>query len=428
MAQGAWRLPGCGRISPCTLLDAPLRGGHNGRVGETTRADVAVVGGGLVGLATALRLLERRAGRVVVVEKEREVAVHQSGHNSGVIHSGIYYVPGSLKARLCVAGVRQLIAFCDRHDVPYRLDGKVIVATHERELDRLGELHRRGVENGVPGLRAIGPRELERLEPAARGVRALWSPNTGIIDFRDVARALAAEIGRLGGEILLDHEVRGVRRAGARTSLETTGGDVEATTVVACAGVHADRFAVLAGVAPEPRIVPFRGNYWLLAPERRDLVRANIYPVPDPAFPFLGVHFTRRMDGEVWLGPSAVPALGREAYGRREIVPRDVVETLRHPGMRRLAARYWRMGSVEMARDLSRRLTWRALRRYVPEIRLDDVRPGPAGIRAQALGDDGALVDDFLVDRRDGVVVVRNAPSPAATSCLAIGDLIADQV
>ena len=393
------------------------------------QGDIAVIGGGIIGLAAARELLRRRPGaRLVVLEKERALGRHQTGHNSGVIHSGIYYAPGSMKAKACVAGAAELMRYCEEKGIPFERCGKVIVALDDSELGRLEELHRRGTANGVPGLEMVGPERLRELEPHCRGVRALWSPNTGIIDFSRVAAAYAEDVREAGGEIRTGHAVVRIRRAGGRTRLTTTRGDVEARTVVACAGLYADRVAALGGAPRNPRIVPFRGDYYVLRPERRSLVRGLIYPVPDPAFPFLGVHFTRRMDGEVWLGPNAVLAFAREGYRLTDVNPRDLVEALTFAGFRRLALKYWKTGLAEMWRDVSKRAFLASLQAYIPEMRADDMLPGPSGVRAQALSDEGTLVDDFVVDTARGVLHVRNAPSPAATSSLAIAAMIADAV
>ena len=391
--------------------------------------DVVVVGAGIVGLASARELLRRRPGlRLALVDKEPRVGVHQTGHNSGVIHSGIYYAPGSLKARLCVAGARELYAYCEEHGIPTERCGKVIVATDESELGRLDALHERGVANGVEGLELIGPERLREIEPHCAGIRALWSPNTGIVDFSRVAQRYALDVREAGGEVHTGRELRGLRATGDRVVLETTAGDLEARRVVTCAGLQSDRVAGMTGGAREPRIVPFRGDYWQLRPEARGLCRNLIYPVPDPAFPFLGVHATRRIGtGEVWLGPNAVLAFAREGYGRLDVRPRDLAGALGNRGFQRLARRYWRMGAVEMWRDWSKRAFWRSVRRYLPDVGLEDMVPGPSGVRAQALDASGALVDDFVVDvSGERVLHVRNAPSPAATSSLAIGRLVAD--
>lgn len=389
--------------------------------------DVAIIGAGIVGLSTAMELLTRYpALRLVMLEKEREIARHQTGHNSGVIHSGIYYAPGSLKARLCVAGRAKLLAFCDAHCVPYELCGKVVVATEAEELPRLDQLAERGRANGAPGLELIGPERLRELEPHAVGIKALYSPATGIVDFSHVARAYAVEVAAHGGEILTNHAVTAITRRNGHYRVETPAGDVSARGIISCAGLEADRVARFTGARRTPQIVPFRGDYYLLRPERRDWVTGLIYPVPDPRFPFLGVHFTRRMDGAVWLGPNAVLAFAREGYRRRDIDVQDVAEILRYRGFRTLARRYWRMGVDELYRDFRKTAFLKALQRYMPQLTMADLLPGPSGVRAQALADDGTLVDDFVVDVEDGAVHVRNAPSPAATSSLAIGELIAD--
>lgn len=390
-------------------------------------ADVAVVGAGILGLAVARALALRHTGlRVVVLDKEAGLARHQTGRNSGVVHSGVYYAPGSLKARLCVQGAAALTRFCGERGIPYMLCGKLIVATDETELPRLAELHRRGVENGVAGLELIGPARLRELEPHAAGLQALHVPGTGIVDYGLVARAFADDVVAAGGEILLGYGVEAIAGGGGDgVRLSCAAGEISARNAVFCGGVHADRLARLGGGAPEPRIVPFRGDYYVLRPERRHLANGLIYPVPDPAFPFLGIHTTLRPDGSMWLGPNAVLALGRESYGRLDVRPRDVVETLRAPGFRRLVRRHWRMGLAEAVRDTSRRLFVASARKLLPALQTDDVVPGPSGIRAQALAPDGTLVDDFVLERRPGVVHVRNAPSPGATSSLMIAETIA---
>jgi L-2-hydroxyglutarate oxidase LhgO len=398
-------------------------------VSEKATYDVVVVGAGIVGLASARELLRRHPGlRLAVVDKEPRVGAHQTGHNSGVIHSGIYYAPGSLKARLCVAGARELYAYCEANDIPTERCGKVIVATDESELGRLQALHERGVANGVEGLEMIGPERLRELEPHCAGIRALWSPCTGIVDYSLVAASYARDVRDAGGEVHTGREVRGLLRSGDLMVLETAAGELETRRVLTCAGLYADRVAALSEGAREPRVVPFRGDYWQLRPEARHLSRNLIYPVPDPSFPFLGVHATRRIDtGEVWLGPNAVLAFAREGYRRRDLRPRDLGAALANRGFRRLARRYWRTGAAEMWRDWSKRAFWRSVRRYLPDVELADMVPGPSGVRAQALDASGALVDDFVVDvQGDRVLHVRNAPSPAATSSLAIGRLVAD--
>jgi L-2-hydroxyglutarate oxidase LhgO len=391
--------------------------------------DVAIVGGGIVGLAVAREILRRRPGtRLVVLEKEDEIAQHQTGHNSGVIHAGIYYTPGSMKAKLCVAGAEEMKRYCDEKGIPWRRCGKLIVATDESELPRLESLHERGLANNVPGLELVEAERVHEIEPHVRAIRALWSPNTGIVDYGQVAHAYAEDIQEFGGEIRTRHEALGFAYRNGRTLVETSAATIEAKRVVTCAGVYSDRVARLTGASPEPRIVPFRGDYYILNPKRRDLVRTNIYPVPDPRFPFLGVHFTPRMNGDIWLGPNAVLAFSREGYRFRDIRPKDVGELFTNGGFRRFARQHWRTGMEEMARDLSRKRFLASLQKFIPELTLDDLLPGPAGVRAQALSADGGLVDDFVIDRSEGVLHVRNAPSPAATSSLRIGALIADAV
>ena len=389
--------------------------------------DIAIIGAGIVGLATARELLARFPSlRLVVLEKEQAIGQHQTGHNSGVIHSGVYYAPGSLKARACVSGKARLLRFCDEQGIRYELCGKVIVATHEQELPGLEQLYRRGFANGVPGLELIGPERLHEIEPDVFGIKALYSPTTGIVDFGQVAEAFARQILSQGCEILTGHEVIAIKRGSAGSQLLTPSHDVEARHVIGCAGLYADRLARLSGSSRTPRIVPFRGDYYLLRQERSGMVRGLIYPVPDPRFPFLGVHFTRRLNDEVWLGPNAVLAFAREGYHRMTINAGELWETLRYSGFRKLASRYWRVGLAEMYRDFSKAAFLKALQRYLPDLREADLLPGPSGVRAQALAPDGTLLDDFIVDGQAGMLHVRNAPSPAATSCLAIAEMIAD--
>jgi L-2-hydroxyglutarate oxidase len=394
--------------------------------------DVAVVGGGIVGLATA-RELQRRDpdARIVVLERETAVGRHQTGRNSGVAHAGIYYAPGSLKARLCVEGLRELYAFCEEHGIAHERCGKVIVALERSELGRLDELEARGRANGVSGLRRIGPGELAEIEPHATGIAALHSPDTGIVDFGAVARTLAAQLEAGGAVVATGARVTGIARMdGTRGATRVTHarGELHARRVVTCAGLWSDQVAVAAGADADPRIVPFRGAYLRLAPERRGLVRGLIYPVPDPRLPFLGVHLTRRVDGEVLLGPTALLAGARDAYTLTALRSADVRATLAWPGTWRMMRRWWRTGLTELHLAASRRAFAEACARYVPALEPGDVLPGPAGVRAQAVGRDGALVDDFVVHEAGGAVHVRNAPSPAATSSLALARVIADQV
>jgi (S)-2-hydroxyglutarate dehydrogenase len=391
--------------------------------------DLVVVGAGIVGLAAARELTTRQPGlRAVVLERENRVGAHQTTHNSGVVHAGIYYEPGTLKARLCVAGARALYELCERHGVAHERCGKVIVARDRSELPRLDELERRGVANGVPGLRRVGAAGLADLEPHARGAGALHSPFTGIVDFPGVARALARELEAREVPIATGCGVERLASRGGRVTLAHARGEVRARFAVVCAGAWADRLAVAAGASPDPRIVPFRGAYLRLRPERRHLVRSLIYPVPDPRLPFLGVHLSRHVDGEVLVGPTALMAGARDAYSPCRVRPRDLGATIAWPGTWRMARRFWRTGIREMRLASSRRAVARAAADYVPDLRPEDLTPAFAGVRAQALGRDGTLVDDFVVSETEGALHVRNAPSPAATCALAIADLIADRV
>lgn len=392
------------------------------------RADFVVIGAGILGLAVARELLARHPdASLCVLEREDRVGAHQTSHSSGVIHAGIYYAPGSLKARLCVEGAGLLYAYCEERGIEARRNGKLIVATAGSELPRLDELERRGHANQVPDLRRVGPDEISEIEPHARGVSALHSPATGVVDFGRVAEAFAADVEAAGGVIVTGSEVRCLSPGSASVAVEHRGSAVEAGLVVSCAGAWSDRLAVAAGAPPEPRIVPFRGAYLLLRPERRELVRANIYPVPDPDLPFLGGHLTRGIDGEVLLGPSALMVGARDAYRLGRVRWRDLTSNVSWPGTWRLVGRFWRTGLTELRHAASRRAFVTDLRRFVPELEVADVLPGPSGIRAQAVDRDGRLVDDFVVHRTERALHVRNAPSPAATSSLALAKLIADQ-
>jgi len=391
------------------------------------RRSAVVVGAGIVGLATARELLIRHPGLdLAVVEKEAGIARHQTGHNSGVVHSGVYYTPGSLRARTCVAGATAVLAWCDQRGVPVQRRGKLIVSVDERELPRLEELRRRGEANGVE-TRLLDAGEMREIEPHAAGIRALHVPSTATVDFVAVARALADEVHERGGRVRCGVRVGRITPRGDAAVVETDQGDLQADAAVACAGLQSDRLAREADPGG-PAVVPFRGDYWVLRPERAHLVRGLLYPVPDPALPFLGVHATRRPDESVWLGPNAVPALAREGYTRGARSAEDLRDMARDTRVLRLMARHWRAGVGELARDRSRRLLVRALRRYLPELRVDDVLPGPCGVRAQAVDRQGRMVDDFVVSRSGRAVHVRNAPSPAATACLAIAELVADEV
>jgi (S)-2-hydroxyglutarate dehydrogenase len=385
--------------------------------------DVAIIGGGIVGLAVA-RALALRGLKVVVLERDSRLGGHQTTHNSGVIHAGIYYAPGSLKARLCVEGAAALYEYCAAKGIAAERCGKLVVAVRDDELERLDELERRARANGVQDLARVGPAEITAIEPAARGLSALHSPNTGMVDFGAVAAAYADDIREHGGEIRTGVGVRAL--VDGDDHVEVAGTDVTARRAVACAGAWSDRLALASGARPDLRIVPFRGAYLRL--ERTELVRGQIYPVPDPALPFLGVHLSRTIGGDVLIGPTALLAPARDAYRLHAVRRHDLVETLRWPGTRRLVRRWWRTGLTELGHALSRRLVVREAARYVPGIRPADVRRGPAGIRAQALGRDGALVDDFALARTGRAVHVLNAPSPAATASLAIAELIASEV
>lgn len=396
--------------------------------GHTNRR-VAVVGGGIVGLATAWQLQRSTPGTdVVVFEKEDGVARHQSGRNSGVVHAGVYYEPGSLKARLCRSGMAALREFCAERDLAYRAVGKVVVATDHAEEARLRTLHERAVANGVPEVALIGPERLRELEPAVRGVAALHSPHTAVVDFGAVARALADEVVAAGGVLHLGAEVTGLQQDDHGVEVVAGSDTHRHDVVVNCAGLFADRVARLAGDDRDPQIVPFRGEYHQLRPGATDLVRGLVYPVPDPRYPFLGIHLTRTVDGRVLLGPNAVLALAREGYGWGDVVGRDLLELLGSRGMWALAARHWRTGLAETLRSLRTKRFLAAARRYVPALELADLEPAPSGVRAQAIEADGDLVDDFRFRWSGRVGNVRNAPSPAATSSLAIGRLLAEQV
>lgn len=384
-------------------------------------ADLVVVGAGILGLAVARESLLRHPGqRVLVLEKEEQIGTHQTGHNSGVIHAGIYYAPGSLKARLCVQGSREIYAYCDEKKIPYERCGKLVVATDETELPRLEELHRRASVNGVPDVEFVDQPGIAELEPNASGLRAVYSPATGIVDFGRVARALAQDVLDLGGAIQTGAGVVEMKASGAGVELTTPTGRFRAATAITCAGLYSDRLARLTGAPATPKIVPFRGRYYSLRPSARGLVRGLVYPVPDPAFPFLGVHLTKQINGDVWAGPNAVLAFAREGYRARDVNARELWETLSYGGFRALARKHWRVGLAEVRGDISKRAFARALQRLVPAVCAADLLEPRAGVRAQALSEDGALIDDFWFDHAENVIHVRNAPSPGATSSLAL--------
>jgi L-2-hydroxyglutarate oxidase len=382
----------------------------------TESADLAVVGGGIVGLATALALTEAHPRlRLLLLEKEPQIAAHQTGHNSGVIHSGIYYKPGSLKARTCVEGARRMKQFCDTHGIKWEGCGKVIVATDAAELPRLQNIYERGQANGLSGLKILSAEEVRELEPNCRAVRAIHVPETGIVDYVQVAGKMAELIQQRGGRILTGAGVSAIRRQGSGLVLETARGPVEARYLVNCGGLHSDRVAGLTGVTPEVRIIPFRGEYYMIRAERRSIVRGLIYPVPDPEFPFLGVHFTRTIYGDVEAGPNALGT----------VRPGEFLGTLGYAGFWHMARKYWRVGAYEMYRSASKAAFVRSLQKLVPDIRSSDLERGGAGVRAQAVAPDGSLVDDFKISVTPGAVHVVNAPSPAATASLAIGRHVA---
>jgi L-2-hydroxyglutarate oxidase LhgO len=388
--------------------------------------DVVVVGAGILGLATARALLlERPKLKVAVVEKEREIGVHQTGHNSGVLHSGIYYAPGSLKAALCTRGKEALERYAGERDIPLNRRGKLIVALEERELDRLAELERRATANGVGGLKRLSGDELREVEPNATGLRALHATQTAVIDYRAVVRAYAADLRSMGGEILLGRAITRLATLSDRVTAATGGDAIESRYLIACAGLQSDRLARLAGHRPSARIVPFRGDYYTLRPRGAELVRGLIYPVPDPAFPFLGVHFTRKIDGSVVAGPNAVLALARERYRRSAFSMRDAASALGFGGVWRFTLEHGRIAAAEVWRDLSKRAFVRDMQRYVPTVQASDAAFGPSGIRAQAMTSSGRLIDDFLIEGGSRMMHVLNAPSPGATASLAIGEELA---
>lgn len=388
--------------------------------------DVVIIGGGIVGLATAYQLLQKQPQlKLVVLEKEATVAAHQTGHNSGVIHSGIYYKPGSQKALNCIKGYGMLLDFCQSQQLPYEVCGKIIVATNEQQLPQLQTLFERGQQNGLTGLQWLDERGIKQAEPHAAGIAALWVPQTGITDYKTISRRLVELIQQQGGQALTNQKVIGIQTTGSTVAITTQNSRFEAAKLVNCAGLYADRIARLAGIDPSIQIIPFRGEYYHVKPEAKGLVRNLIYPVPDPAFPFLGVHFTRGIDGSLEAGPNAVLAYQREGYHRSDFNASELKETLLWPGFRSVARKYWRTGLYEMYRSYSKAAFTKALQQLVPAIKESDLLSGGAGVRAQACDKEGKLLDDFLVIQTEKMVHVLNAPSPAATSSLSIGEAIA---
>ena len=397
--------------------------------GDSQRYDMAVVGAGIVGLAVGREFLRRHPGAsLIVIDKQARVGYHQTSHNSGVIHSGVYYKPGSLKARLCVEGARLMYEFCDQYAIPYERCGKLIVAVRDSEMQRLADLETRGHANGVPGLRRIAASEIADIEPECRGIAALHSPSTGIVDYGAVAGAMERELRAMGATFALGCAISGVRREQGQTVLVHPSGRYLASSAITCAGLWSDRLAVSAGASPDPRIVPFRGAYLRLAAGQPSVVRGMVYPVPDPELPFLGVHVTRHIDGHVMLGPTAMLVGARDAYRVRTLRPRDLMSTLSWPGTWVVARRFWRTGINEMWMAASRKAFVRACAQYVPVLDTMEIDPVPAsGVRAQAVGRDGSLLDDFSISQTPGATHVRNAPSPAATSSLALAREILDR-
>lgn len=407
--------------------------------------DIAVVGGGIIGLATAQELIRRHPKlKLIVLEKEKDLASHQTGHNSGVIHAGIYYKPGTLKAKLCVQGLELTYKYCDEHKIPYKKCGKLIVAVTDEEVPRLEELYKRGIQNGAKGLTFLSRSEIKEIEPHCEGKIALLSPNTGIVDWGLVAKTFGTVFQSMGGTVVTDYEVTDFARtlelpdqdSASPYPVQVIGKNkqpIHCRYVVTCGGLYSDRLAVKSGCSSEPKIVPFRGEYLVLKPDKQYLVNGNIYPVPDPKLPFLGVHFTPRMDGSVWLGPNALLAFQREGYRFKDIDFRDLFDSLKFTGLQKLMRKHWRFGAGEFYRSIALAAQVKQLQRYIPELQVEHVVRGPAGVRAQALDKDGNLVDDFVFDSGHGnigdrVLHVRNAPSPAATSSLSIAQMIADRV
>lgn len=391
------------------------------------QTDVVIIGGGIVGLATALRLVEQRNGlKVVVLEKEPRVSSHQTGNNSGVIHSGIYYKPGSLKAQNCIRGYHMLLDFCKEQQIPYDLCGKIIVATREDELGQLEKLYQRGLENGLEGLRYITAEEIRQYEPHCAGLKGIHVPQTGIVNYRLVAEKMAEKFESLGGKVFTGHEVVEIGVQPGRVEVVTPGSSFTCRLMINCAGLYCDKIAEMAGQNLDVRIIPFRGEYYSIKEDKAYLVRNLIYPVPDPNFPFLGVHFTRRISGEIEAGPNAVFAFRREGYKRSSFKWSEFWNSLSWRGFRKVAVKYWKTGLGEYYRSFSKAAFTRALQQLVPEIQEADLEPAGAGVRAQACDKDGGLIDDFYIREAEGCIHVLNAPSPAATSSISIGQTVSE--
>ncbi len=391
--------------------------------------DIVIIGGGIVGLASAYSILKKKPGtKLLLVEKENALAQHQTGNNSGVIHSGIYYKPGSLKAKNCIDGYHMLLDFANENNIPYDLCGKIIVATMAEEIPRLEALHQRGVENGLEGLKWIDKEQIKEYEPHCAGIKALWVPQTGIIDYTLVSEKYAEQVRHMGGEIIVNCKVNAINKTGNEAEIITSAGNFSGLQIINCAGLYSDKVAEMSQGSIDTRIIPFRGEYFLIKPEKRTLVKNLIYPVPDPAFPFLGVHFTRMMNGNVEAGPNAVLALRREGYKKTDIHLGELWDTISWPGFRKVSAKYWQTGMGEMWRSFSKAAFTKALQRLIPEIVEDDLIPTHAGVRAQACDRSGGLLDDFKIIRDNNVINILNAPSPAATSSLSIGKSISEMI
>jgi L-2-hydroxyglutarate oxidase len=386
---------------------------------------IGIIGGGIVGIAIARALTKTGDFDVTVLEKESRVAQHQTGHNSGVVHAGLYYQPGSLKATLCARGRQLTREFCQEHNLPYRELGKLVVAVTDADLPKLDDIERRARENQVPGLKRLNAQEMREIEPHVAGVAAVHSPETAVVDYAAITEAMAEDVRRAGGTIMLGQEVTAVNNAGGTVNVSTTAGGHSFDRLIVCAGLHSDVVAKMVGASPSPKILPFRGEYWMMATDRRNLVKGMIYPVPDPRFPFLGVHFTRGVYDEVHVGPNAVPALAREGYSWGKISLKDTLESILWPGAASLAKQHWLMGVREISSSLIKPLYFNEARKFVPELRSGDlVSKAAAGVRAQAWDKDGSLLDDFAVDQVGQVTLLRNAPSPAATSAMSIADYV----